>query len=54
MGYAAAMYGLVTDHDISDTDDDQLYYTLIYLNEAKRVSYTNSHMCLCLYCIMSQ
>lgn len=28
---------IIADHEISDTDDDQLYYTKIFLDEAKRV-----------------
>ena len=28
---------IIADHEISDTDDDQLYYTKIFLDVAKRV-----------------
>lgn len=37
IGYAPEMYALVSDHDVKDTDDDQLYYTLLYLDQKKRV-----------------
>ena len=36
MGYAHELYKLVSYEQISDTDDDQLYYTNIYLNEDLR------------------
>ena len=31
------MNAVVSDHEIADADDDQLYYTLIYLDQQKRV-----------------
>ena len=37
MGYAPEIHTIVSDHKIADTDDDQLYYTLIYLDQQKRV-----------------
>ncbi len=37
IGYAPVIYSLMTDHVISDTDDDQLYYTELFLDEEKRV-----------------
>jgi hypothetical protein len=37
MGYAPEIHAIVSDHEIADTDDDQLYYTLIYLDQQKRV-----------------
>ena len=37
VGYAPVIADIIGDHEISDTDDDQLYYTKIYLDEAKRV-----------------
>lgn len=37
MGYASVIADIIADHEITDTDDDQLYYTNIYLDEAKRV-----------------
>ena len=40
VGYALVIADIIADHEISDTDDDQLYYTKIFLDEAKRVSYT--------------
>lgn len=43
MGYASVIADIIADHEISDTDDDQLYYTKIYLDEAKRVR-TFSHV----------
>ena len=38
VGYAPVIVDIIADHQISDTDDDQLYYTEIYLDEIKRVS----------------
>lgn len=38
VGYASVIADIIADHQISDTDDDQLYYTEIYLDETKRVS----------------
>jgi len=37
IGYAPDIYGIVSDHAIGDAEDDQLYYTLIYLDKDKRV-----------------
>lgn len=37
IGYAGDVAAVVTDHEIQDTDDDQLYYTEIYLDQQKRV-----------------
>lgn len=37
VGYAPVIADIIADHEISDTDDDQLYYTKIYLDETKRV-----------------
>ena len=37
VGYAPVIAEIIADHEISDTDDDQLYYTNIYLDETKRV-----------------
>lgn len=36
MGYAPELYKIVTDSAIGNDDDDQLYYTKIYLDKAKR------------------
>ena len=33
MGYAPEIYKILTDHEIADTADDQLYMTDIYLDE---------------------
>ena len=43
MGYAADIYNIVTDHEITEKEDDQLYYTKIYLDEDKRVCFLISH-----------
>ena len=37
IGYAPEISTIVSDHEIADSDDDQLYYTLIYLDQQKRV-----------------
>ena len=37
IGYAADLYGIVTEKPIANSDDDQLYYTQIFLDEALRV-----------------
>ena len=37
MGYAPEMYVLISDHEVKDTDDDQLYYTKLYLDQDVRV-----------------
>lgn len=36
MGYAPEMYALISDHEVKDTDDDQLYYTKLYLDQDVR------------------
>ncbi|CAG0881937.1 unnamed protein product [Cyprideis torosa] len=36
IGYAPEIYEIVTHHDIEDADDDQLYYTKIFLDEGLR------------------
>ena len=33
MGYATDVYKLLTDHDIADGDDDQLYFTNLFIDE---------------------
>ena len=38
IGYAPEVYKLMTAHPVKDTDDDQLYYTQLYLDEDFRVS----------------
>ena len=38
IGYAKEVAAAVADHPIQDTDDDQLYYTQLYLDQDKRVS----------------
>jgi hypothetical protein len=38
IGYAREVAAVVGDHVIDDTDDDQLYYTNIYLDQGKRTS----------------
>ena len=37
IGYAPEVHQLMTHHKVSDTDDDQLYYTKLYLDENLRV-----------------
>lgn len=37
IGYASDIYSLVWDHKIEDTDDDQLYFTQLYLDQQIRV-----------------
>ena len=39
MGYAPTVSAVVSDHSLEDSDDDQLYYTKIFLDETKRVSW---------------
>ena len=38
IGYAREVAAAVSDHTIQDTDDDQLYYTRLFLDQEKRVS----------------
>ncbi|KAF6021471.1 PLOD1 [Bugula neritina] len=33
MGYADSIYKLLTDHEIADADDDQLYFTNLFIDE---------------------
>ena len=42
MGYAPQLYSIVTSAPIEDDDDDQLFYTKIFLEE--RVSYKDALM----------
>ena len=44
IGYAGTVSAVVGDHPLEDTDDDQLYYTQIYLDVAQRVSTRNSQL----------
>lgn len=37
MGYAPEVHKLIWDHEIKDSDDDQLYYTKLYLDADTRV-----------------
>ena len=39
IGYAPVVYDLITSSDIDNSDDDQLFYTKIYLNETSRNKY---------------
>ena len=41
MGYASDIYELMWHHKIEDTDDDQLYYTQLYLDPQIRASSQN-------------
>lgn len=38
IGYAPDIYELISDHEIQNTDDDQLYFTKLYLDQDLRVS----------------
>ena len=38
IGFAPDIYELVSHHNVEDTDDDQLYYTKLYLDKDIRVS----------------
>ena len=38
IGYASVFHEVVANHAIDDVEDDQLYYTKIFLDEHKRVS----------------
>lgn len=45
MGYAPDVYRLLTDHEISDQDDDQLYFTNLFIDEYQdKVSPFFSHL----------
>lgn len=37
IGYASTFHQVVADHAIEDVEDDQLYYTKIFLDKQKRV-----------------
>ena len=37
IGYAGEVVAVVGDREIEDSDDDQLFYTLTYLDSEKRV-----------------
>ena len=37
MGYAPEIYKILTVRSVLDNDDDQLYYTQVYLDEKLRV-----------------
>ena len=39
IGYASNLYELLTSSDIGDKDDDQLYYTKLYLDLEKRTKH---------------
>jgi len=40
IGYASTFHQVVADHAIEDVEDDQLYYTKIFLDKQKRVGWT--------------
>lgn len=42
MGYAKEVYALMSHHEVKDTDDDQLYFTKLFL--ALRVSFFSYHV----------
>lgn len=47
MGYADSIYKLLTDHEIADADDDQLYFTNLFIDEYQlQVSCTVFTSCL--------
>ena len=37
IGYADTIAKIISDHPVQDRDDDQLYYTKLYLDQEKRV-----------------
>jgi len=37
IGYASTFHQVVADHAIEDVEDDQLYYTKLFLDKQKRV-----------------
>ena len=37
IGYATDIYDIIADSDLKDDDDDQLFYTKIFLNKPTRV-----------------
>lgn len=39
IGYASIVYNILTTHSVKDFDDDQLFYTNIYLDEKLREGY---------------
>lgn len=39
IGYASDLYSIVSSHDVRDTDDDQLYYSQIFINKELRDKY---------------
>lgn len=39
MGYASDVYSVVSLHDVRNDDDDQLYYTQIFINKELRDQY---------------
>ena len=38
IGYAADIYSIITNSKLDDDDDDQLFYTKLFLNKELRVS----------------
>ena len=37
IGFADTIAEIISDHPVQDRDDDQLYYTKLYLDQEKRV-----------------
>ena len=37
IGFAGTISAIISDHAVQDKDDDQLYYTQLYLDQEKRV-----------------
>ena len=47
IGFADTISEIVSDHPVQDSDDDQLYYTKLYLDQEKRVCVTECLWCVC-------
>jgi hypothetical protein len=39
IGYASDIYEIITSSPVKDNDDDQLYYTKVFLNKPTRVKF---------------
>lgn len=46
MGYGPDLYKLLHDHEITDADDDQLYFTNLFLDEYQ----SQVDQVVCLFC----
>ena len=47
IGFADTISEIVSDHPVQDSDDDQLYYTKLYLDQEKRVCVIECLWCVC-------